>query len=370
MSVVDKLPGRSSRSARTRERALRSDIPPMDGAWTPNEDLDGPPALWSGPGPVDVLPLGDGAAVVVGDSRLETVVAADPASRRLLIDLETTVTAACAFGDDIALATTGGILLVTQTGVLRQGPRLPDATFGHVTALASDPSGSLWVAVGSSVRTTEEWQTDLLIRGRTGSVLRIDPGASDAVLVADGLEWPSGLLPDDSGCIVSEAWAHRLIRVDDHGRTVLQDDLPGYPGQLSAVPGGGAWLSLFAPRSALVDFVMKEERYKEEMIRTLEARAWVAPQLRTLHHPVEQVQGGELLVFGQMKPWAPTRSYGLIARLDENGRALYSHHSRANGSRHGIVRSVEDGDRLWVVSRGSGEVFSLDRTGPELGEGQ
>ena len=46
---------------------------------------------------------------------------------------------------------------------------------------------------------------------------------------------------------------------------------------------------------------------------------------------------------GIHKPWAPSRSYGLVVRLDAAMRPVASFHSRANGHRHGVTSAIEVG---------------------------
>ena len=53
------------------------------------------------------------------------------------------------------------------------------------------------------------------------------------------------------------------------------------------------------------------------------------------------MQGGGLKQLGILKPWAPTRSYGLVVRRDAEGEPRASFHSRADGRRHGITSCVE-----------------------------
>ena len=62
------------------------------------------------------------------------------------------------------------------------------------------------------------------------------------------------------------------------------------------------------------------------------------------------------------KPWAPPRSYGLLVRIDEDGEAVESLHSRVGGRHHGITAARDTAQGLVIVSRGSGRVL-LDRSG-------
>ena len=64
-------------------------------------------------------------------------------------------------------------------------------------------------------------------------------------------------------------------------------------------------------------------------------------------------------------PWAPARSYGLVARLDENWQPVASFHSRADGTRHGITSALEADGRLLAASRGSNAVVAVDLAAAE-----
>ena len=80
-------------------------------------------------------------------------------------------------------------------------------------------------------------------------------------------------------------------------------------------PPTSVWLALFAPRSQLVEFVLTEDRYRRRMIDEIDADYWVAPSLRSGATPLEPTQQGGVKQLGVIKPWSPSRSYGLIARL-------------------------------------------------------
>jgi hypothetical protein len=62
---------------------------------------------------------------------------------------------------------------------------------------------------------------------------------------------------------------------------------------------------------------------------------------------------------GVHKPWAPTRSYGLVVRLDARWQPVSSAHSRAGGQRHGVTGLVEHGGRLLAASQGGDVVVVL-----------
>ena len=72
----------------------------------------------------------------------------------------------------------------------------------------------------------------------------------------------------------------------------------------------------------------------------------------------EPLQGGSIKSMGILKPWAPTRSYGLVVRLDAGFAPVSSLHSRADGRRHGITSALEWRGELWLASRGGDELVA------------
>jgi hypothetical protein len=133
------------------------------------------------------------------------------------------------------------------------------------------------------------------------------------------------------------------------------ESLPAYPSRLSRDADNAIWLALFAPRSQLVEFVLSETRYRRRMLNEIDPDHWIAPCLRAGHGPQEPTQQGGV---GVLKPWAPTRSYGLAARLNTAYRPVASLHSRANGRRHGVTSCLAISGRLFFCAKGDGVVAS------------
>jgi len=144
------------------------------------------------------------------------------------------------------------------------------------------------------------------------------------------------------------------------------ENLPAYPGRLARGAGDAIWLSLFAPRSQLVEFVLSEDRYRRRMIDEIGADYWVAPCLRSGLSALEPTQQGGVKQLGVIKPWSPSRSYGLVARLDRAYRPMASLHSRANGRRHGVTSCLAWGERLYFTAKGDGIVAACAHDGSTL----
>jgi hypothetical protein len=138
-------------------------------------------------------------------------------------------------------------------------------------------------------------------------------------------------------------------------------DLPGYPGRIAAAEGG-YWLALFAPRSQLVELVLREPRYRRRMLAEVPQPYWIAPRLRSGRSFYEPLQGGGVKHLGILKPWAPAMSAGLCVRLDVGFQPTASLHSRADGHTHGITGVVERGETVYAAARGDGVVVALPRT--------
>ncbi len=230
-----------------------------------------------------------------------------------------------------------------------------------ITALAPAQDGALLVANGSATNGPAAWKRDLMEKNASGSVWRIDREGA-ATCLAGHLAYPYGLLEDAGSIVVSESWRSALTRIFPGAagrREPVLENLPAYPSRLSRADDNSIWLALFAPRSQLVEFVLSEDGYRDRMIREIDADHWVAPCLRSGATPLEPTQQGGVKQLGVLKPWSPTRSYGLVARLDSAFRPVASLHSRANGRRHGVTSCLVADKRLFFAAKGDGIVASL-----------
>jgi hypothetical protein len=109
-----------------------------------------------------------------------------------------------------------------------------------------------------------------------------------------------------------------------------------------------------------VELVLREEKFRREMLATIDPRYWIAPSLQSSGHYLEPLQGGALKKLGVIKPWAPPRSYGLVAQLTADGECSASWHSRAGGVHHGISAVREIDGHLLALSKGYGRVLKLE----------
>ncbi len=226
------------------------------------------------------------------------------------------------------------------------------------TALAFDGE-SLLVAHGSARHSPSRWRHDLMERGASGSVWRVPLAGGAPSRLADHLAWPSGVMASGDAVVVSESWRHRLLRIGARSTEAAVDDLPGCPGRLTPA-AGGAWLCVFAPRIQIVEFVLREPAYRRRMMAEIEEAFWIAPALSSGRSFMEPLQGGGVKHMATLNPWAPTRSYGLVARLDASLTPVASWHSRAGGAFHGVTSAVEHDGALLVSARGGDAIVALD----------
>jgi hypothetical protein len=331
-------------------------VPPLDGALRPNRRLD--EAVWR-----VALEEVDSLAVV-SDTLLASagnaVYALDGQSWRIWREYEAGVACIVALGGDaLAVALATGEIIVT--GGDHDGRRYragPDARC--ITAMAAS-GGDLYAANGSAANPLEDWQLDLLQRNASGSIWRIDLQSAASTRIADRLAWPAGLAVDGETLVYSEAWKHRLARINASGggqACMLYADLPGYPGRIAA-SADGYWLAVFAPRTQLVEFVLREPAYAKRMVAGVPKPYWIAPKLRAGRSFYEPLQGGGVKHLGLLKPWAPTMSAGLCVALDHAFQPRLSLHSRADGATHGVTAVVEHGGHVFAAARGDGMVVSI-----------
>ena len=331
-------------------------VPPLDGALRPNRLLDTARSRMPLPD-VDCLAFHDSVLVASAGSDIH---AALPDGRWMLRRTygSPVVCIASVGPDGLAVALDSGYVVI-EGGPFDGRRYRVDPAIRCITAIAAT-SDALYLANGSATNDAGEWQRDLLERNASGSVWRIDLGSGAGTRIASGLAWPCGIAPEGNGLVVSEAWRHRLVRLDAGGTVdrVMLADLPGYPGRLSPAADGW-WLSLFAPRSQLVEFVLREPAYRHRMMAEVPQPFWVAPKLRSGRSYYEPLQGGGVKHLGLLKPWAPTMSFGLCARLDRAFQPRVSLQSRADGATHGVTSVIEHDGEIIVAARGDGVVARI-----------
>ncbi|MAO81780.1 MAG: hypothetical protein CMH82_14205 [Nocardioides sp.] len=345
------------------------EVPPMELGMTPNDHLqDAAPVNWVDEAEVDdVVAMDGGLAVAQGSSVLRR--SGDAPVER--IALPGRVTALASAGIDLLAAVSGHGLY--RIGAQSQSAEVwcdEEPVRGRVTALHRRRDGVTVVAIGSVDRDLDEWAWDLLSRRATGSLVRIS-AQGQIEQVRSHLAWPAGLAEDnDGGLLVSLAHAHRLARVDPSTLNTLGTigpDLPAYPWRISPMTDRGTWwVSMPLARSRFTELMLGEKEFLADMMSSVPAESWYGPSMAGGSVYREPLQLGGLRVLGQIKPWAPPRSYGLIAEIDAQGQVVRSLHSRAGGSVHGVVAGVEREGVLWLAARSRPGLLQLELANMEV----
>lgn len=331
--------------------AFAATVPPMDGALRPNTRLEEAEVVHQATAP-DNLVLYSGQVHFSTGPVIMTLDGGRATEWRRCV------------ADVTALATMDGTLaigLADGTLILSNGAERVVSGLGNcITGIAPGGPGRLIVCIGSAVNAPDAWKRDLMQGGASGSIWSVSLADGAFKPLAQGLSWPAGAAMQDDRLVVVEAWKHRLIAL---GSEALVNDLPGYPSRLSPAPDGW-WLTVFAPRNQLIELVLRERPYRERMMRDIDPAHWIAPTLSPAGDFNEPMQGGAIRTHGIIKPWAPTRSYGLLVRLDSHFQPIASYHSRADGRFHGVTSAVQLGDRVLVSSRGGNAILSLAEMHP------
>lgn len=337
-------------------------VPAMDGALRPNDRLDAAQPLHVQPGVDNV--------VVSGESILFSV---DGSVVRMLLTQQNCLHNEATFPSDVTcLSATGDLIAVglDAGGVRIFGRRFPSAAILQLdgrpatapVALHFEDEDTLLIALGSQKYRPSDWRRDLMDRNASGSVWRMHLPSSRATLLADDLAYPYGIAVTKEGAIlVSESWAHRIIELSSGEKRVLVDDLPFYPARLSMAPDGNVVLAGFAPRCQLVEFVLREKRLRSRMIAEIPEPYWMSPALSSGQDCWEPLQEGQVRRHGVLKPWAPTRSYGLVATMHPSGRFVESYHCRAGGRWHGTTSAVAVDSSMFVTAKGGGGLLRVER---------
>ncbi len=232
-----------------------------------------------------------------------------------------------------------------------------------LTGVAAAPDGTIFASNGSSRNRPDDWCRDLMEKNRLGAIVACGPALEQPRVLLRDLAYPHGVAvaADGRSLWFSESWSHRVARARIEGRgigaveTIIRN-LPGYPARLKPA-ARGFWLSLLAVRTHLTEFVLREADYREDMMRKIPPQFWIGPALAATGHCLEPMQAGSLKALGIHKPWAPPRSYGLLMRLDENGEAQESLHSRVGGRYHGITAACATAQGVVIISKGMGRAL-------------
>ncbi|MDF2367969.1 hypothetical protein [Sneathiella sp.] len=333
-------------------------VPMLDGAFRPNDFLEKAQVVAEHPG-ADCLAVDKGRLFLSAGDSVYPVgeEASDPVAR-----FDDDVTALAINGDLVAVGlSNGGICIRGGDPENRVITEIAGRSINCPTALYFQ-GNRLIVANGSDRTQADDWSRDLLERNIGGDVLAIDLKSGAEEILASHLAYANGLTEtSDHKIAVSQSWNHCVSILENQNiAATASRNLPGYPSRISKAPDGGYWLAIFGMRTQLIEFILREDSYRTQMLETVPPEYWVAPSLTSREHFMDPLQQGGVKRLGIKKPWAPPRSYGLAVKLDANFNPILSVHSRAGGLFHGVTSALERDGILYVTSRGAGQVRAVD----------
>ncbi|WP_185995944.1 SMP-30/gluconolactonase/LRE family protein [Nocardioides campestrisoli] len=344
-------------------------VPSMDGGLTPNDELDALGIL-SDAGdlrPEDVLVDADGSVLATAGAALWRLDGDGPA--RKVADLPGDARGMTLRGDGSLLVCVdrAGLVAVDRGGAVHEVlDAQARAGVGVLSAVAVS-AGEVFVSEVSRRREWSEWPYALYEGDAEGRILHVREDGSLRT-VAEGLVWPWGLCDgrEPGTVVVTESFAHRISTLDtgSGARRPLAERLPAYPARVHP-SAAGLWVAFFGVRTHLVEFVLHEDDYRRRMIQQVPVDEWLLPALRRTGSVREPLQVGGVKHLGEVKPWSPPRSYGLVAELGWDGDFVRSMHSRPGGWRHGTTAASEASGVLAVACAGAEAVLVTSAEGGE-----
>lgn len=350
-------------------------IPVLDGGFSPNTALDEAAILADIQAP-DALAVGEGGDLYVSSGREVLRFVGGDFTRSVRVASFDVPISALGFGNGLIYAAVPGAGIVALDPAGGEAGRLASVggqALDCVTAIAIDGDGSVLLTEGSRHNGPEAWLRDLMEkRPGSGRAISCRADLSDGAVLHEGLKWPAGIAGDGADILITEAWAHRLLALPRGGGApkVRVKNFAGYPARIRPGRAGGHWIAFFAMRTQLTEFVLREDRFRTRMMREIEPNLWIGPSLGDHFDYREPTQVGRIKKLGIQKPWAPPRSYGLVARINDEGEAVESLHSRVSGEMHGITDIVEHDGRLLVLSKGHGKLAAIPLQKTETASGR
>ncbi|WEO93506.1 SMP-30/gluconolactonase/LRE family protein [Streptomyces sp. FXJ1.172] len=197
--------------------------------------------------------LDDGSVVRLGPAGGARTVVGNTGGRPLGLE-------PCADGSVLVCDHDRGLLRMSADGPVEV---LVDTVAGRRLTFASNAvegrDGTIWFTVSTRRWDLEHHLGDIVEHSCTGMLVRRDPDGTVTVL-RDGLKFANGLVlaPDASHLLVAESAGYRVSRywlTGPKSDTVepFVENLAGLPDNMSLGSDGLVWVSIAAPRNALLD---------------------------------------------------------------------------------------------------------------------
>lgn len=335
-------------------------IPVMDGPWLPNSALDESTPLlqWHDFSPDDATLSPDGTLFVSCGHKIFRLQHPYQGEQHVLADLGAPAGALAWHPNGYLLACVSGhgLACIDLDGVVTWALVPLGQNFHSLTSVTVASDGTVFMTEGSDTHSPDQWREDLMGKGRSGRLISLHLTSGQFRVLLDGLAWPAGVVlsSDEKQLFFTQAWKYVVdtCRIDGSQHQPFLRNLVGYPARLKAAARNGFWMTFLAVRTHLVELVLRDDDFRKDMMANMAPDHWIAPSLAASGSYMEPLQGGAIKKLGMTKPWAPPRSYGLVARISEHGDVLQTMHSRSGGAVHGVTSALPCRDGLLIVSRG------------------
>lgn len=348
----------------------RHGVPPLDGAFQPNEVLEHLRIVRSDlEAPDDFAINADGTVCVSSRNHVYRLSGEDFTKKTIVAEFDGQAGGLNVLSGGQLMVCIGnkGLAIVEKNGRKTWIKEAGGKAIKCPNSAVADSDGNIYLVDGSLHHKPSDWVRDLMEKRSNGRLIRYDRKGEKCDVLLEDMGYPNGLCISHDGkwLIVTESWNHTLSRYPlDDIRTGTQKTLipnmPGYPGRIVPAADGGYWMCLFGMRTELVELVLTESDFRKEMMATSEPAHWIAPSLCYDRDPYEYCQIGAVRALGYLKPWAPPRSYGLVVKLNNDFEITKSFHSRSNGLRHGITGLCDHENRLFISSKGHGIIMIME----------
>lgn len=245
-----------------------------------------------------------------------------------------------AAGNLIAADAMRGVLTIAPDRTIRM---LADTVNGdpvrYPNSVVVASSGKIYLTDSSARFAPSVWGgtfeasvLDIVEQSATGRVLEYDPQRQATRIVAKGLSFANGiaLSHDERTLFVNETGRYRVWKIavtaddldvtqDSAQASVLFDNLPGYPDNLTRGQDGRIWLGFAKPRNSIIDFI-SDKPFLRKMVLRFPRVLWPMPD-----------------------------AYGHVMAFTEDGKVVADLQDPA-GAYPETTGTTETSDRLYVQS--------------------
>lgn len=228
------------------------------------------------------------------------------------------------------------------TGVHARNDRLsnlnqaPLGEYREQEQIVVGPDGKVYLTDATTRFSARKWGTDLanqldmMEQSATGRVIEVDPATRSTRILARGLSFPNGLLvsQDQSSLFVAETARYRTWKISlaaedlDVSKpsvqaTIVLDNLPGFPDNLTRGLAGRIWLGFAGPRVPAMD---QASPFMRKVLQRLPPSLMPAPVRHG--HVIAFTEEGKIVADLQ----DPSGMVAETTGVTETGDRLYVHH--------------------------------------------